>query len=117
MRVTLNLLCLQPATAPILPSSQGARQGIQGFVNTEKKFLDLAAEEVTNATKGGEDGRKLVRERTKVLTEMARDGVEKYIAYPSNVALYDKWHEYFRKHQPRMLILWGQNDPFFAVAG
>ena len=37
--------------------------------------------------------------------------------YPSNVALYDKWHEYFRKHQPRMLILWGQNDPFFAVAG
>ena len=37
--------------------------------------------------------------------------------YPSNVALYDKWHEYFRKHQPRMLILWGQNDPFFTVAG
>jgi len=37
--------------------------------------------------------------------------------YPSNVTLYDKWHEYFRKHQPRMLILWGQNDPFFTVAG
>jgi len=33
------------------------------------------------------------------------------------VALYGKWHEYFRKHQPRMLILWGQNDPFFTVAG
>jgi len=37
--------------------------------------------------------------------------------YPSNVALYDKWHEYFRKRQPRMLILWGQNDPFFTVEG
>ena len=37
--------------------------------------------------------------------------------YTSNVALYDKWHEYFRKRQPRMLILWGQNDPFFTVEG
>ena len=37
--------------------------------------------------------------------------------YTSNVALYDKWHAYFRTHQPRMLIVWGQNDPFFTVAG
>ena len=37
--------------------------------------------------------------------------------YQSNVALYDKWHEYFRESQPRMLILWGQNDPFFTVEG
>jgi len=37
--------------------------------------------------------------------------------YQSNVALYDRWHEYFRKSQPRMLILWGKNDPFFTVEG
>ena len=37
--------------------------------------------------------------------------------YPSNVALYDEWHAYFRKHQPPMLIVWGQNDPFFTVDG
>lgn len=37
--------------------------------------------------------------------------------YPSNVALYDRWHEYFRNRQPRMLILWGKNDPFFTVEG
>ncbi len=37
--------------------------------------------------------------------------------YPSNVALYDSWHEYFRKHQPRTFIVWGQNDPFFIVPG
>ena len=37
--------------------------------------------------------------------------------YQSNVALYDGWHEYFRKHQPRMLIVWGKNDPFFTVEG
>ena len=37
--------------------------------------------------------------------------------YSSNVALYDGWHEYFRTSQPRMLIVWGKNDPFFTVAG
>jgi pimeloyl-ACP methyl ester carboxylesterase len=37
--------------------------------------------------------------------------------YQSNVALYDKWHEYFRAKQPRMLIVWGSNDPFFTVEG
>ena len=37
--------------------------------------------------------------------------------YQSNVALYDGWQEYFRKRQPRMLIVWGKNDPFFTVEG
>lgn len=37
--------------------------------------------------------------------------------YQSNVALYDRWHEYFRSRQPKMLILWGKNDPFFTVEG
>jgi pimeloyl-ACP methyl ester carboxylesterase len=37
--------------------------------------------------------------------------------YQSNVALYDVWHEYFRNRQPRMLIVWGKNDPFFTVEG
>ncbi len=37
--------------------------------------------------------------------------------YQSNVALYDQWHQYFRNSQPRMLIVWGKNDPFFTVEG
>ena len=37
--------------------------------------------------------------------------------YQTNVALYDRWHEYFRSRQPRMLIVWGKNDPFFTVEG
>jgi pimeloyl-ACP methyl ester carboxylesterase len=37
--------------------------------------------------------------------------------YQSNVALYERWHEYFRSRQPKMLILWGKNDPFFTVDG
>src|SRR5262249_18155638 len=37
--------------------------------------------------------------------------------YQSNLAHYDGWHEYFRNSQPRMLIVWGKNDPFFTVEG
>jgi pimeloyl-ACP methyl ester carboxylesterase len=37
--------------------------------------------------------------------------------YQSNLGHYDGWHEYFRKNQPPMLILWGKNDPFFTVEG
>ena len=37
--------------------------------------------------------------------------------YQFNLEQYDKWHEYFRTQQPRMLIVWGINDPFFTVAG
>jgi len=37
--------------------------------------------------------------------------------YQSNVALYDEWHEFFRNKQPKTLILWGKNDPFFTVEG
>jgi pimeloyl-ACP methyl ester carboxylesterase len=37
--------------------------------------------------------------------------------YKSNVALYDMWHEAFRRHQPRTLIVWGKHDPFFIQAG
>jgi len=40
-----------------------------------------------------------------------------FFDYQSNVALYPNWQTYFRKHQPPMLIVWGQNDPFFTVEG
>jgi pimeloyl-ACP methyl ester carboxylesterase len=37
--------------------------------------------------------------------------------YQSNVALYPTFQEYFRKHKPRFLAAWGENDPFFLPAG
>lgn len=37
--------------------------------------------------------------------------------YQSNPPKYEGWHEYFRKYQPPMLIVWGKNDPFFTVPG
>jgi hypothetical protein len=47
-------------------------------VESEKKFLDLAAREISAATKGGKPNGK-PRERMEVLTKMARQGTEKYI--------------------------------------
>lgn len=34
--------------------------------------------------------------------------------YPSNVALYDEWHAYFRTHQPRMVIVWGKRPLLYG---
>jgi pimeloyl-ACP methyl ester carboxylesterase len=37
--------------------------------------------------------------------------------YKSNVALYPTFQSYFRAHKPRLLAVWGKNDPFFLPAG
>jgi pimeloyl-ACP methyl ester carboxylesterase len=37
--------------------------------------------------------------------------------YKSNIALYPRFQQYFREHQPRLLAVWGRNDPFFLPAG
>jgi pimeloyl-ACP methyl ester carboxylesterase len=40
-----------------------------------------------------------------------------FLSYGSNPKLYPAWHEYFRTHQPRVLIAWGKNDQIFPAAG
>ncbi|RDB16556.1 hypothetical protein Hypma_002764 [Hypsizygus marmoreus] len=40
-----------------------------------------------------------------------------FFDYRNNVALYPKFHEYFRQHQPPLLAIWGKNDPIFIPAG
>ena len=40
-----------------------------------------------------------------------------FLDYASNVRLYPKFQEYFRKQHPPLLAVWGQNDPFFLPAG
>lgn len=37
--------------------------------------------------------------------------------YRTNVELYPRFQQFFRSHRPPTLVLWGQNDPFFTVAG
>ena len=37
--------------------------------------------------------------------------------YASNVALYPAFQAYFREHRPKLLAIWGRNDPFFLPVG
>jgi pimeloyl-ACP methyl ester carboxylesterase len=37
--------------------------------------------------------------------------------YANNVALYPKFHAYFKKDQPPLLAVWGDKDPFFIPPG
>jgi pimeloyl-ACP methyl ester carboxylesterase len=40
-----------------------------------------------------------------------------FLDYASNVRLYPKFQEYFRKSKPPLLAIWGKNDPFFLPPG
>jgi len=40
-----------------------------------------------------------------------------FLNYATNVKLYPKFQEYFRKSKPPLLAVWGKNDPFFLPAG
>ena len=37
--------------------------------------------------------------------------------YQSNVRLYPKFQQYLREHQPKLLAVWGKNDPSFIWQG
>jgi pimeloyl-ACP methyl ester carboxylesterase len=40
-----------------------------------------------------------------------------FYSYGSNPPLYPRWQEYFRRHQPPTLIVWGRNDVIFPPEG
>ena len=40
-----------------------------------------------------------------------------FYSYGSNPPLYPQWQEYFRRHQPPALIVWGRNDKIFPAEG
>ena len=37
--------------------------------------------------------------------------------YKANLPHYGEWQAFFRNKQPKTLIVWGKNDPFFTVEG
>ncbi len=37
--------------------------------------------------------------------------------YRTNVALYPMFHQYFRTYHPKLLLVWGNKDPYFLPAG
>ena len=49
--------------------------------------------------------------------ENAEIQLDLFADYANNVALDPRWQAYFRKYQPRTLVVWGKGDPFFTVEG
>ena len=43
--------------------------------------------------------------------------IQLFADYATNIALYPDFQAWLRRVQPRILVLWGRNDPFFTVAG
>ena len=43
--------------------------------------------------------------------------LELFYSYGTNPALYPEWQAYFRKHQPRTLLVWGKGDYIFPEEG
>ena len=53
---------------------------------------------------------------------LARPGADEIqldllLNYASNIEQYPAWQQYFRTSQPRLLAVWGSNDPFFTPPG
>lgn len=40
-----------------------------------------------------------------------------FVDYRHNVPLFESWQSYFRRQQPKTLIVWGEGDPLFVAAG
>ena len=49
-------------------------------------------------------------EKKRIMTDLQLD-------IPTNLHLYPAWQDYIRTSRPQTLVVWGRNDPIFAVAG
>lgn len=97
------------------PTSKDKREALRGFTK-----LDATKWQYTHGVKNPE----LVSPDAWTTDQyfLDRKGnddiqLDLFLSYGSNPPLYPKWQEYFRKHQPPVLIAWGQHDQIFPVAG
>ena len=97
------------------PSSKDKREALRPFTK-----LDATKWQYTHGVKNPE----LVSPDAWTTDQylLDRDGnadiqLDLFLSYGSNPPLYPKWQEYFRKHQPPVLIAWGKHDQIFPAAG
>jgi pimeloyl-ACP methyl ester carboxylesterase len=95
--------------------SQANREALRSFLKPETTVWQYT-QGVQDATVVSPDGYSLDD------YYLARPGADEvqldlFADYKSNVALYPSFQEYFRKYKPRLLAVWGKNDPFFLPAG
>jgi pimeloyl-ACP methyl ester carboxylesterase len=105
----------QPIRAYWEDPSQAKRDALRTFLAPETTVWQYT-HGVSDATAVSPDGYSLDN------FYLARPGAHEvqldlFGDYRSNVALYPVFQEYFRTHKPRLLAVWGENDPFFLPAG
>src|SRR5580698_2774545 len=88
------------------------RQNVLTFDTTRWQYTHGVADPETVAPEG----------YTLDIALMERPGnkeiqLDLFLDYASNVELYPKFQEYFRKSKPPLLAIWGKNDPFFIPSG
>ena len=91
------------------------RQALRGFL-TPESLLFQYTHGVPDPSLVSPDGRTLDS------YYLARPGNEEvqldlFLDYASNVAAYPRFQAYFRAYKPKLLAVWGRNDPFFLPAG
>ena len=92
--------------------SQANREALRAFLTPEATLWQYT-HGVPDAAAVSPDGHSL---DDFYLTRPGADEIQLdlFRDYASNVALYPAFQDYFRKHRPRFLAVWGQNDPFFC---
>ena len=63
------------------------------------------------------DGYSLDLYYASVIPDYAEKQSDLIFDYQNNVKLYPAFQEYLRNHQPKLLAIWGKNDPSFIWAG
>ncbi len=95
--------------------SPANRTALRAFLSPETTFWQYT-HGVANTSSVSPDGYSLDN------FYLARPGADEvqldlFGNYKSNVALYPEFQAYFRQHTPRLLAVWGRNDPFFLPPG
>lgn len=95
--------------------SPGNRQAIRGLIQPETTMWQYT-HGTPDTSRVSPDGYGLDN------YYLARPGADEiqldlFLDYASNVALYPVFHRYFRASKPRLLAVWGKNDPFFLPSG
>ena len=112
---------LSPLWAPLksywADPSDDNREALRGWLNEAGVRLQYAAGVAEADTERLAPG-----SRTLDRALMQRPGnidmqLDLFGDYRTNVGLYPRFQQFFRSRRPPTLVLWGQEDPFFTVAG
>jgi pimeloyl-ACP methyl ester carboxylesterase len=95
--------------------SEAKRDALRSFLSPETTFFQYT-HGVEEPALVSPDGRSL-DDFYLARPEAHEAQLDLLLDYASNVALYPQFQEYFRKHKPPLLAVWGENDPFFLPAG